>query len=135
MTLRLREVLAANLNRLMELNPALKGQKTLYLRSGVPTSTVGRIRRSEVDATIETVDKLAHAFRVTPAELLSPNLAKALASPPSAELVVQRLCELVSATPQVQRDELARVLNALTVAPDSTQLRQRLTGLLEPQPA
>jgi len=63
------EILATNLNRLMENHPVLKSNKALGAREGLSTGTVGRVRNGEVSPTLETVEAIANAFGVSPMDL------------------------------------------------------------------
>lgn len=67
---KLGEVLAVNLNRLMENHPVLRSNKALGAREGLSTGTVGRVRNCEVSPTLETVEALANAFSINPIDLL-----------------------------------------------------------------
>ena len=69
-----RDVLARNLSFLMDRYPDVGSQKLLFKLTGVTTSTVGRIRRGEVSATIDNVEALAKAFKISLPELLHPKL-------------------------------------------------------------
>jgi transcriptional regulator with XRE-family HTH domain len=67
---KLGEILAANLNRLMDNHPILKSNKALGSREGLSTGTVGRVRNCEVSPTLDTVEALAEAFSISPLDLL-----------------------------------------------------------------
>lgn len=69
-----RDVLANNLRLLMEQFPAIGSQKLLFKTTGVTTSTVGRIKRAEVSATIDNIESLAKAFKIPVFEMLDPRL-------------------------------------------------------------
>lgn len=69
-----REVLASNLKMLMERYPEIGSQKLLFKTTGVTTSTVGRIKRAEVSATIDNIEALAKAFKVQVSDMLDPRL-------------------------------------------------------------
>ena len=69
-----KHVLAANLAMLMERFPEIGSQKLLYKTTGVATSTVGRIKRGEVSATIDNIEALAKAFKIQVFEMLDPRL-------------------------------------------------------------
>lgn len=58
----------------MEAFPSLGSQKLLFKTTGVTTSTVGRIKRAEVAATIDNIEALAKAFKISTAQLLDPRL-------------------------------------------------------------
>jgi transcriptional regulator with XRE-family HTH domain len=49
---------------MMDQTPHLSTQEKLGREAGLGQSTVGRIRRGEVDPTVDTLDALAKAFRV-----------------------------------------------------------------------
>lgn len=68
------KVLARNLDWLMESHPELNSQLKLSRVSGVGQSTVGRIRRAEVSATVDNIYRLGKPFGVTPSQMLDPRL-------------------------------------------------------------
>lgn len=69
-----RGVLARNVEALMNSREDRNSQPKVAERAGMAQSTVGRILRAEVWATLENIDGLAKAFRVQPWQLLTPNL-------------------------------------------------------------
>lgn len=69
--MKLEEILARNITRLMAGNPALDTIDKLSQRSGVGRGTVDRVKKAEVSTKIETVQALAAAFGVTPLQLLA----------------------------------------------------------------
>ena len=72
------KVLAQNLNNLMERFPDVGSQKLLLKTTGVTTSTVGRIRRAEVSATIASIEAIAKAFKIPLFHMLCPRLPSRL---------------------------------------------------------
>lgn len=72
------QIIATNLDALMRAFPDLGSQKLLFARSGVTTSTIGRIRRGDVSPTAQNIHALARAFGVSAADLLHPGLAARL---------------------------------------------------------
>jgi transcriptional regulator with XRE-family HTH domain len=81
-----RDVLANNLTALMEAYPAIGSQKLLFRTTGVTTSTIGRIRRAEVSATLDNIEAIARAFKLTPSQLLDPTLPTAIAKLPPEDI-------------------------------------------------
>lgn len=73
-----RQVLARNLTVLMTAYPEIGSQKLLFKSTGVTTSTIGRIRRGEVSATLDNIEALAKAFKITVGDLLNPSLPETL---------------------------------------------------------
>lgn len=70
----IRSILAQNVAQLMKLHKSCSTQMQLSKKSGIGQSTIGRILRSDVDAGVETIERLAMAFRVEPYTLLvDPN--------------------------------------------------------------
>jgi transcriptional regulator with XRE-family HTH domain len=69
MTLAARKTFAANLRR--ERKQRNLSQETLGFRSGLDTSEVGKLERSERDPRLGTIVKLAKALDLPPAELLA----------------------------------------------------------------
>jgi transcriptional regulator with XRE-family HTH domain len=70
----LRSVVGANIARLMESRPTLNSNPKLSAKSGVGIATISRIINGETAATLDTLSMLAQAFKVTPWQLLVPNL-------------------------------------------------------------
>lgn len=73
---KLREILAANVTRLMSSNPDLSTLEAVAARAIVgdkklAKSTVDRAKKNEVPATLDTVEGLARAFDVSPIDLLT----------------------------------------------------------------
>jgi transcriptional regulator with XRE-family HTH domain len=58
----------------MSAHPLYKSQQTLGKASGVGQTSIGRMRRGEGSATIDNVQKVAKAFRLTASDLLDPRL-------------------------------------------------------------
>lgn len=112
-----RDVLARNLTALMDKYPELGSQKLLFKTTGVTTSTVGRIRRADVSATIDNIESLAKAFKVTASQMLDPRLPETLASGPSldARAKASALAEEIQtgSLSDKQLEILSRTLEAL----------------------
>ena len=66
-------VLAANLERLMKAHPELDSNPTLGKKAGLSPSAVSRLRNGH-NATLDTLERLAAAFKVELYQLLIPNL-------------------------------------------------------------
>lgn len=60
-----RKIIAERLDALMKSTPALSTQVKLAKKSGVGQTTIGRVRRAEVDASAENIRKIAGAFGLT----------------------------------------------------------------------
>lgn len=88
-TMKLEQILAKNITRLMETTTGLDTIDKVAQRSGVGRGTVDRVRKAEVSTKIETVELLAAAFGVSPLALLSETWPPAAAAveehPPLAE--------------------------------------------------
>lgn len=65
-----RAVLARNLKALMESKIGPTSEMALGRKAGVAQATIGRIKREEVAASIETVEQLATAYGLQPWQLL-----------------------------------------------------------------
>ncbi|KAF1004403.1 MAG: putative HTH-type transcriptional regulator [Pseudomonas sp.] len=72
--LQARQTLANNLKYLMSCSDHLDTQQRLETKSSVGQSTIGRILRGSADAGIDTVEKLAKAFKLTAYDLMDPCL-------------------------------------------------------------
>lgn len=81
-----KDVLARRLNELMESRPDLNSQVKLSQKMGTGQTNIGRIRRGEVNATAEIVQKIADAFGVTVGDLYDDTerpIARSLRRPAS----------------------------------------------------
>jgi transcriptional regulator with XRE-family HTH domain len=70
--MRPRDILAANVNRLIAANPRFKSPAELVKASGLSSGTIGRIRLAQVATTMDHLEGLAKAFGVEPWELMAP---------------------------------------------------------------
>lgn len=70
----MKQVLADNLNRLMEHKYGKDNQSALQRDAKVSQATIGRIMRMEVSAGIINIAKLARAFGLSPWQLTVPDL-------------------------------------------------------------
>ena len=70
------EVFAANLSALMASKKELDSQAKLASVAGLGSTNVGRFRRGEVAAQIDSVEKVARAFRLRACDILDPDLLK-----------------------------------------------------------
>lgn len=77
--MKIEAVLASNVDALMEASPTLNGQQRLSAASGVGQTNIGRIRRGEVAAQVDTVERIASAFKLRACDLLDPGLKERLA--------------------------------------------------------
>ena len=82
-------LLAENLNRLMASRMDLDSNPKLSKRSGVPVSTLSRLRNANVEATLQVVERLSAAFGVEPARLIS-----GAASWPFSRVALERVMAL-----------------------------------------
>lgn len=64
------QILADNLNRLMQAHPQLDNNVAVARAAGTTHSHIRRIRRQESMATIEMLDRIARAFGLEPFQLL-----------------------------------------------------------------
>lgn len=80
-------IISANLNALMEMHPELGSQVLLSKKTGVATSTVGRIRRGEVSPTAESLEAIGKAFGIHPGELMDIHLAARIRM--SSEIIIR----------------------------------------------
>lgn len=67
-------VLGGNLSVLMRSNKDLDSNPKVAKKTGLSTSSVSRLLNGQVDATLETVERIAQAFQVAPWQLLVPNI-------------------------------------------------------------
>jgi transcriptional regulator with XRE-family HTH domain len=72
----LKDTVIANLNTLMAERSDCSSQNALAKKSGVSQSHVGRILRGESTPTLEMIEALAKALRVTAPQLLTANLGR-----------------------------------------------------------
>lgn len=67
----LRNVLAQRLSELMRARVTLDTQEKVAARAGVGQSTIQRILSCDVSTTVDVLERLADAFDIAPADLLS----------------------------------------------------------------
>jgi len=72
------DVLSKNLSALMAAHQDLDTPARVGTAAGLGASNVGRMRRGEVASQIDSVEKVARAFRLRACDLLDPELAKRL---------------------------------------------------------
>lgn len=80
----LEKVLSENLASLMSAHELLNTVEAVSKRSGVSRGTVDRVKKAEVSTSLENVKKLADAFNVDPAALLTTGMHAAAATPSDA---------------------------------------------------
>lgn len=66
------DILATNVQRLLETHKTITSQEKLSARSGIGQSSISRIIRSETKTSVETISEIARAFGVPLQELLLP---------------------------------------------------------------
>jgi len=104
-----RQILAANLNRLMQSTLSLNSNTKLVKRSGLGLGTMGRVRNAEVAATIDTLDRLAECFGVQPWQLLIPQDI----TQPQAERYLTEFQPATLPQPGIQPSSTAQELGVL----------------------
>jgi transcriptional regulator with XRE-family HTH domain len=77
-----KQILAANLRRLMDETPSLDTQMKVAARADIAQSTVGRMLRAEVNPQLHQIEAIADAFHVSVAELLTDSTAQQNNDPP-----------------------------------------------------
>ena len=70
---------ARNLSALMSAHPSLDSHSRLGAAAGLGPTNIGRMKRGEVAAQIDTVEKIAKAFRLRACDILDPELSKRIA--------------------------------------------------------
>lgn len=109
----IKKVIAENLNNWMEGHPRFSTIKPLAVASGVSFGTIQRVKKGEVNLTVEKVEAIAHAFRRDAIDLMkdsathyaqrqpvSLHVAENTTEPPSDEREI--LQGYRSATPEVR---------------------------------
>lgn len=88
----MREVLAQNINRLMEQRYAASSNRPMALAkdAGVSLSSVQRTLSRETGASIDTVEAFSKVFGLSPYQLLMPGWLGQTAEPPAARSTAQR---------------------------------------------
>lgn len=115
-----RQVLAANLNRLMADSEGLKTIQQLHKASGVSKSTIDRCRRAEVNLGLDYLTDLARPFGLLPWQLLQADVDIPLPMPSQEAMKVaffwdkmtpaerRRLDHMMAAALDVDLSELAQ---------------------------
>lgn len=100
----LRQILARNIERAMQVTPGVDTQMALAKRAGLGQSHISRILRGESAATIDVLTALAEALNIQPWELLADEettrraaLEKMLGRPPIPDQRVEQAFNKVSA--------------------------------------
>lgn len=88
----IRDTLARNLKLLMQSNPNFDSNPKLARASDIGIGTVSRLLNAQVDATIDTVAKVAKCFDLTPWQILVPDLCPK--SPPVLRVMSEAEAEL-----------------------------------------
>ena len=83
-----KNVVGKRLSVLMERTPALGTQQKLAARTGIGQTTIGRIRRGEVNATAENIKRIADAFGVAVSYLYGETDENGLANADHAAFAV-----------------------------------------------
>jgi transcriptional regulator with XRE-family HTH domain len=91
---KLMDYLADNLKKLMDSHDTLKTDKAIEEKSHVGRSTVQRIRAREGTTTLDKVEKIAAAFEVSAADLLSEG--GRVAETPDRSARVEDIVELIT---------------------------------------
>lgn len=104
----IKAVLAQNLNSLMKQHPLLKDRFSLEKRSGVSARTIGSMKSGKGNPTLENIDAVARAYKLTPAEILSPSLKEQLAVPVKILAVAREIVSL----PEEKQDLLLRIFGS-----------------------
>jgi transcriptional regulator with XRE-family HTH domain len=102
-----KQILAANLRRLMDETPSLDTQMKVAARADIAQSTVGRMLRAEVNPQLHQIEAIADAFHVSVAELLTDTSAEEK-SDPSIDLV------LFKSLPESDKKEIAALIEFKT---------------------
>lgn len=69
-----RDVLAQNIQALMEHHPFLKSQSEVSRHCAIPQRTIGRILNGDTSANVSSIVGIAVAFGLEPWQLFVPNL-------------------------------------------------------------
>jgi transcriptional regulator with XRE-family HTH domain len=95
-----REVIAANLNALMEKNKNSEGE--LHRKTGLSQSTIGRTRKAETATTVDTLDAIAKFYGLSPWQLLIADLD--ISNPPVLKALTKKEQEFYDKMKQVMRE-------------------------------
>ncbi|WKZ84195.1 helix-turn-helix domain-containing protein [Ralstonia pickettii] len=91
-----KDIVARQLSSLMEAFPPLGTQQKLAKRTGIGQTTIGRIRRGEVNATADNIKRIAEAFSVPVSYLYGETDVSGLTEEEQNQLMEQRLEEYES---------------------------------------
>ncbi|WP_213766766.1 helix-turn-helix transcriptional regulator [Caballeronia sp. dw_19] len=86
-----KQILAANMRRLMDTSASLNTQVKLAARAGIAQSTVGRLLRGEVYAQLAQVEAIADAFHITVGELLTDHSLTSESAPTYDKIAFAKL--------------------------------------------
>lgn len=129
-----------NIERLMAGRPELGSQPLLAKRTGLGQSTIGRILRSEVNTSAETLQKIASAFGVRLDVLYRDPKIPLEAGPeewtpaPPVLALPEAIAVLADALNELNREQAsaaAEALQTLARAPDSAKARDAVLSALQ----
>lgn len=122
-----RRAVAANLTRLMDATSGLSTQEKLAARTGLGAGTIGRVRKAEVAATVDTLDAIAAAFRIRVCDLVGAGDNEV-----SSSLVVDSLARRIASLPEQKRKVIEQLLDMFEVD-TTTKLRKGRSCLHSPK--
>jgi transcriptional regulator with XRE-family HTH domain len=93
--MKLRQVLAKRLRELMEKTPGLDTQVKVSLAAGVAQTTISRILKCQVAATLDNVEAIADAYGISTSDLLTLLPANSPALSEADRRTIQRLSVLL----------------------------------------
>jgi transcriptional regulator with XRE-family HTH domain len=91
-----KEVLAENLRKLMNADKNLNSDRKLAAVSGVAHKTINNALHAKHDIQLSRIEALAKAFRITPVQMLCPNMDSSFLT----------ICQAYSATDDRGRETL-----------------------------
>jgi len=101
--MKLRQVLARRLRELMDKTPALDTQVKVSKAADVAQTTISRILKCQVGATLDNVEAIASVFGVTPAELLAQSHVNSAVITDDDRRTIQRLSVLLRTENSVEK--------------------------------
>jgi transcriptional regulator with XRE-family HTH domain len=103
----IRRAVAVNLTRLMAAVPHLSTQEKLAARTGLGAGTIGRVRKAEVAATVDTLDAIARAFHIKVRDLVD-GAGKDVEHSLATDSLAGRIADL----PEPKRKAIEQLLDA-----------------------
>jgi len=116
LSMSVKDILAANLKKLMDSDARLRTCDAVGQRSGVSRSTINRVTRGSGGVSVDHAEEIAQAFKLELWQLLSPNLDPQ--APPvlsTGDQNVMRLARIIASLDESQQAQVIGFVSGVKV--------------------